>query len=344
MQNTKNGGRLACAMLLGAALLWALRAGFSAADGLRVLYGGGYGLRAAAPLSAAQRENAEQAAAELGAAVTFWGEAADTVSAPDRPAAVPVTAAVISSAGDPAPAFGARWLYGRAPAAGETGTCAVSLALAEALWGGRDVTGQTLVWQDRGYTVCGVAESDAVWLLCPAPDGMALTAVELSGLPAGDPRGAAGTVAQAAGLAEGEVLYIPGGTLAAAAGLLAWLPLALAGLWMAAKTAAAALRSVPGGAVRQGIGFAAALALALALPRLLAAVPAWLIPDRWSDFGFWRALLALPGRTLQALLAAPPTVRDVALRRLLLQSGGAGAAALLCAGALPYTLPSGGKK
>lgn len=322
--------RLALAAALAAGLLLALRAAFAAADALHTL-SGGYSLRAAAPLSAAQRENAQKAAAELGLDIAFWGETQAAVQAKKDPApATQAAAKGIVCAGEPALVLGAQYRYGRAPAAAETDACAVSLPLAEALWGGQDVCGQTLLWQDRAYTVCGVAAGEGAWLLCPAPEGtvFAMTGIELANLPAGDPRGAAQTVARAAGLDEGAVL-LPGGTLAAAARLLAWLPLALAGLALIGKATALALRRLGPGPARQGALFVAALGLALALPQLLAALPAWLIPNRWSDFDAWQTLLALPAETLQSLLAAPPTVRDIALQRLLLQSAAATAAALL---------------
>lgn len=332
------------AAVLAAGLFLALRAAFAAADGLQILCGGSYSLRAAAPLSAAQRENAREAAAGQGLDIAFWGETQAAVQAKKDPApATQAEAKGIVCEGEPALALGARYRYGQAPAATQADACAVSLPLAEALWGGQDVRGETLLWQDRAYTVCGVAEGESAWLLCPAPAGgaLALTGIELAGLPAGDPRGAAQTVARAAGLDEAAVLLLPGGTLAAAADLLAWLPLALAGLALAGRAAVLALRRLGPGPVRQGVLFAAALVAALALPRLLAVLPAWLIPNRWSDFAFWRALLALPGETLQGLLAAPPAVRDIVLQRWLLQSAAATAAALLITAALFWVLRLG---
>lgn len=336
--------RLLLAAALAAGLLLALRAAFAAADALHTLSGGGYSLRAAAPLTDAQQENAQKAAADQGLDIAFWGETSAAVQAKKDPApATQAAAKGILCAGKPALALGAQYRYGRAPAAAETDACAVSLPLAEALWGGQDVCGQTLLWQDRAYTVCGVAEGTSAWLLCPAPEGsaFAMTGIELAGLPAGDPRGAAQTVARAAGLDEGAILLLPGDTLVAAAGLLAWLPLMLAGLALIGKAAALALRRLGPGPARQGALFAAALGLALALPQLLAALPAWLIPNRWSDFTTWQTLLALPAETLQSLLAAPPTVRDIALRRWLLQSAAATAAALLMTAALFAVLRPG---
>lgn len=320
--------RLLTAAVLAAVLFFALRAGFAAADGLQTLCGGRYGLRAAAPLDDAQRENARRAAAALDAGIAFWGESTDVVRAQNG--AAKAEAKVIVCEGEPALALGAHCLYGRAPAAAENGVCMVSLPLAQALWGAADVTGQTLVWQDTAYTVCGAAAGEGLWLLCPAPAGIPLTAVELAGLPAGDPRAAAQGVAAAAGLGQDAVL-VPEGTLAAAAGLLAWLPLALAGLTLAGRAAALIWRRLGPGAARQTLLFGAALLLASALPAVLAALPAWLIPNRWSDFDFWRALCALPARTLQDILSAPPSVRDTTLQRLLVQAAAACTAALSAA-------------
>ena len=186
--------RFVLLLFCAAGLFAALRAAFAAAGQLQVLCGGGYGIRAEAPLGDTQREDAAAAAAALGAGAAFWGEVQDTVQTENSPApAVQAEAEIVVYAGEPALALGALYRYGRAPAAHEAAVCAVSWPLAEALWGGQDVTGQVVTWQGRTYTVCGVAEGDAAWLLCPAPAGAALTAIELTGLPAGDPRGAAMT-------------------------------------------------------------------------------------------------------------------------------------------------------
>lgn len=329
--------RLALWLLWGAALLFCLRAGRASADRLLTLYGGGYGLRSSAPMSMEQRVSARRLAADLGADIAFWGQANAAVAASGEDGS-PRTAqaAVIFCEDEPALALGVRCRYGRLPSAEEADACCVSSALSLALWGARAVCGRELFWQGTARTVCGVAESETPWLLCPVPpaqaasaqvdntEALAFTGIELHALPAGDPRGTAQQVAAAAGL---PFLPVPGGTLAAAAKLLCRLPLIFAGAALALALWHALGQRLGSGA-RRALWFGLALALALALPALLDTLPAWLIPNRWSDFSFWRALAALPGQTLHSLLALPPSVRDDTLQMLLLQGAAADAGAL----------------
>ena len=108
-------------------------------------------------------------------------------------------------------------------------------------------------------------------------------------------------------------LLIPGGTLAAGAELMLWLPLLFAGLLLAARLAGLYVRRYKSGLMPQILLFGLALLFARMLPSMLSALPAWLIPNRWSDFTFWAALLELPKQTLRDLIALPPTIKDVAL-------------------------------
>lgn len=303
-----------------------LRTGFSAAAALDALGRDGYSLRPAAPLRAGQAEQLQKAAAEQELDLAFWTETdGEAVGALDRTA--PATG--IACWGEPSLAFGTVCLYGRLPAAAETDACAVTLALARALWGGEDVTGLELRWQDRRYIVCGVVEEEReLWLLYPAqtPD-LPWTGVELGSVPRGDPRGAARQLAMTAAL--DDALAVPGGTLAAAARLLVWLPLALAGVALLVGLVRGVLRRLNGPVQKEALLFALALAGALALPLMLETLPGWVIPNRWSDFAFWSALAELPGQTLRTLLALPPSVRDTVLRLELLRAAFSAAGALL---------------
>ena len=296
----------------------------------------GYELRFAAPLTAAQAEALRQAAGDAGIDLALWREDAASLTAPSGRTA---PARMVCTDGSPALCFPARYLSGTAPGAGQQDGCAVSAALADALFGSRQVTGLTLEADGRVRRITGVFAGSEPLLLCPSADPPAggYTAASLAGVPAGDPRGAAGRLVQSAGLAAGDgVTLLPCGTLRGALALLAGLPLLAA----AAALAWQLWRSLPlrgGGRWAAGLGLAAAAALAL--PALLAALPRWLIPSRWADLSFWGGLAETLGQSLLAFVSLPDTARDRRLGILILAA--AGCLAAMAAGALLLSLAGG---
>ena len=308
----------------------------------------------AAPLSAAQAETLRTAAAARGAAAAFWREekGAEIKTAfpgkePEEAFAAARTASAraVYISGGVALAFPARYVAGTAPGAGQADGCAVSTALADALFGSREAVGLALAVNGETRRVTGIFAAQEAAVLCPVTSAGGCTAVELAPAAGGargtaapgenetaqlrrgdgtaanpfaaDPRGSARAVLQAAGLGAAAARLLPYGTLRGMLAALAWLPLAAAacllarGLWQALP-----LR----GGARWLAGLALALLAALALPAALAALPRWLIPARWSDVSFWSSL----GETLRAALftltALPDTARDRALATLLLRA------------------------
>lgn len=285
---------------------------------------GGYGLRFAEPLAAAQAQALEQAAAQQGVDLALWREEDARLTTPlGRSAGV----RLVYTTGSPALCFPVEYVRGTAPGAAQADGCAVSTALADALFGSRDVTGLTLDLPGGARTITGVLQGEAPLALCPAGSGAGWTGAELGRVPSGDPRGAARQLLQSAGLGQGAQ-YLPYGTLKGVLAALGWLPAAAAALLLAVRL----WQSLP---LRRGgralAGFALALALALALPALLGALPRWLIPGRWADAAFWRGLGDTLAETLNTFLHLPGTARDGLLARTLL-----GAAA--CLAALPAGL------
>lgn len=283
---------------------------------------GGYGLRFAEPLAAAQAQALEQAAAQQGVDLALWREEDARLTTPlGRSAGV----RLVYTTGSPALCFPVEYVRGTAPGAAQADGCAVSTALADALFGSRDVTGLTLDLPGGARTITGVLRGEAPMALCPAGSGAGWTGAELGRVPSGDPRGAARRLLQSAGLGQGAQ-YLPYGTLKGVLAALGWLPVAAAALLLAVRL----WQSLP---LRRGgralAGFA--LALALALPALLGALPRWLIPGRWADAAFWHGLGDTLAETLNTFLHLPGTARDGLLARTLL-----GAAA--CLAALPAGL------
>lgn len=325
---------------LRAALGWALLAlGVCGLFGLSAaLPADGYGLRFSAPLTAPQAEALATAAGDRGLALTIWRESVVALTTPTGRRAA---ATAVWAAGSPGPACPGRYLTGSAPGAGQTDGCAVSAALADALFGSRAVVGLELTVEGRTRRITGVFASEETALLCPvAPEDLAAesnaagaTAAYLAGVDVNDPRGAVQGVLQAAGLgglqtagtAQDGVLPLPYGTLRQALEVLGALPLLAAG----ARLLAGCWRCLPRRpGLRWGAGFCLALAAAAALPAILAVLPRWLVPSRWSDFGFWGDLATTAAETLQSLFFLPRTVCDAALPGLLLAAAGYTAAAV----------------
>lgn len=244
------------------------------------------GVTLAAPMTAEQLAAArswETDNAETGSvAASFWGSTKAAVTSDFGRTAGAVTC--IGFDGNAADCLPAVYQHGTAPgAAGQQ--CAVSSALAWALFGGDDVVGQCVLLDRTQYFICGVfADTDSV-LLYPARSGF--THAALRGTSPATPRADAAQWAAAAGAGEVTALdYAP--QKAQLAQLLCGLPLLLAGLCLAASV----LRFLAGlPPLARGAGyFAAALVFALAQPHALQALPGWLIPSRWSNFAFWGTL------------------------------------------------------
>ena len=73
---------------------------------------------------------------------------------------------------------------------------------------------------------------------------------------------------------------------------------------------------------RQVAAFALLLMAALALPDLLAALPRWLVPSRWSDMNFWMDLGNLVQQSLMAFVSLTNSIRDQLLGAQILAFGG----------------------
>ncbi len=296
---------------------------------------GGYALRFARPLTAAGADALARAAAEQQLDLAVWRQTEIALTAPSGRTA---NAGLLAVSGSPALCCPLRCLAGTYPGAGQQDGCAVSAALADALFGSRDVAGLTLEVDGKNRRITGVLDSAERFVLCPLGAAAGGTGAGLARLPAGDPRGAVQTLLRSAGLPQSEVVLLPCGTLRGALLALAALPLVAAGLALLGRL----WRALPlQGGARWAAGFCAAVAAALALPALLAALPRWLIPSRWSDGSFWAGLAATLHSTLRAFFTLSSAVPDRLLADTLLAAAGwlcamaAGALLLAWAAAAP---------
>ena len=315
------GWALACLLLAGC---------LSAADRLALAWPA-IGVRMSAPVNADACEKAAELAAESGARVSFWAEEAALLSTPRAEA----EATAVRFWGDGSLAWPAAYLAGGAPASADRTGCAISAALAWQLYGSLDAVGQTLKWAGSTYTVLGVLDTEETAALFAGDDETPYTAAEFVPGPDGDAGEQARSFAASAGLGADAMVYGP--SLAAGCRLLAWLPLGAAAVRLALHgLTLLRRRSRPAG---QAACWVLAVGLAAALPLVLAQLPAWLVPSRWSDFAYWSQLSETLAGQLRMLLAVSPALRDVGAKTALLQSVLCGLGALWTLSLLAVSAP-----
>lgn len=277
----RKGAGLAAAALLVVLQLLLLRAAAQFFDADPPL-----GLTLAEPLTAEQAAAArswEQSDANAaGLTASFWNQEKTAVTTDFGRAAQDVDC--IGFDGNAQDCLPARYLQGAAPgAAGQQ--CAVSSALAWALFGSYDIVGQCLTLDGTLYFVSGVFESEASCLLYPAQGDF--THAELRGTSPDTPKADAEQWAAAAGAGKIQsVDYRP--QKAWLGRCLCRLPTVLEGLCLLI----ALLRFLSGlpGLLRGAAWFVLTLIFAWRLPYFLQTLPGWLIPSRWSNFSFWTDL------------------------------------------------------
>ena len=240
-----------------------------------VLPANGYELRFLDSPSVPQTDSLSKAAEDLSLNLALWKEDSVTVTTDlGRSSA----AQRISVYGSPSLCFPVAYLYGSAPGAGQWDGCAISAGLADALFGSRKVTGLELIVGNENRRITGVVEGKECFLLCPdvTTSDAGYTAASLEIKNGNNPRGTIQNLLQSAGLSENDTALLPTGTLRQIINAVAWIPLVIAALIFLHRL----WRLTPLGKIgRQVAGFTLLLMAALALPKLLAALPRWLVPS-----------------------------------------------------------------
>lgn len=278
----------------------------------------GYELRFKEPVSVLQADSLSKAAEDLGLNLALWKEESETITTDLGRSSV---AQRISVCGSPTLCFPAAYLYGSAPGAEQWDGCAISVGLADALFGSREVTGLELMVDDGKRRITGVVERKECFLICPdvTASDAGYTAASLEIKSGNNPRGTMQNLLQSAGLSENGTELLPTGTLRQIINAVAWIPLGVAALLFLHQL----WRLAPLGKMgRQVAAFALLLMAALALPDLLAALPRWLVPSRWSDMNFWMDLGNLAKQSLMAFGSLTNSVRDQLLGTQILAFGG----------------------
>lgn len=237
--------------------------------------------------------------------LTFWTESQAFVTFQETG----VPAAQILYNGDPDLPYPVTYRHGSAPGM-DRNLCAISVGLAWQLWQSDRAVGMTVEIDGQAYTISGVFEEEDCRLLRWADSGF--TAVEIPHTPKGEDsyRYALDLAAQCGLGMPAGILW--GSGMADIGRILCWLPLVLAGCILVFPLLTK-LRKLPG--IVWGILI---LGLVLALPRILEIAPGWLIPTRWSDFGFYGRLWDSFCQRWQDLLLLSPTPMDARRKALFL--------------------------
>ena len=206
-----------------------------------------------------------------------------------------------------------RYLSGSAPAKGSTKTCAVSEGAAFALWGGANVTGQALVWNNQDYTVQGVfGGEDALVLVQALGDSKTLFADMQLCFAGNGGRQTAEEFLARTDFGSPQLLDMP--LLGWALELAAFLPAILIGLWLLARLLVHGLRlrKNPRKLLYYVPAALGVTALDILLLTRVRRVPDALIPSRWSDFDYWRTLSGNIASRIETWLS-DPQASDIAL-------------------------------
>ena len=237
--------------------------------------------------------------------LTFWTESQTFVSIEN----MGTSAAQILYNGNPELSYPVTYRYGGAPGLDKT-ACSISVPLAWELWGSDRVVGMTLQIDGKEYTVSGVFEGEDNRLFRWADSGF--TAAEISNTPKGEDsyRYALDLAAQSGLGHPSGILW--GSGMADIGRMLCWLPLVLAGAFLIMPYLAK-LKKLPG-----LVWAILALAIVLVLPAIIDVLPGWMVPTRWSDFGFYGRLWDTFCQRWHDLLMLSPSPMDAQRKVLLL--------------------------
>lgn len=298
-------------MTLLAIVLWCIAAGvngelqlLSESVSVRWNHGG------VSPAALARHEGIElEDGAENRPEVTLWQEkTAQPVSdGGERESSCDV----ITAFGDCGEITAADMLFGSFPAKSDTDGCAVSSALAFALWGSVDVLGMQICIGDEVLYVRGVLDDEKNNTLlrqAEADSDAALQNMQIK-FESGGSRAEAENWLNSAGFSGGEILDMP--LIGWASSAVLNLPAMLLVVCVLCRVIyrAAKLRRYPLLLARY-IPLGVAIAAGAFFCMNAIKIPARLIPTMWSDFEFWKSLFSGFLDNITSWLTAASTLRD----------------------------------
>lgn len=282
---------------------------YKEAEGLH----GGWSLRYNEGLEHLQKEDLRQKLSESGKELwpVFWSEIKGQAITDKNP----IELLCLIYDGDPAKAWSAEFIRGAYPGEYAEETCAVSRELAWQLWGGIDVLGCEMSIDDRTYTVVGVYDSKEPQAILKGDIDTIWQAAEISGEISREQLNEI-----MLGAPEPDML-VDGHGISSIIRFSLLLPLILGGCY-AALCIYSFVASHISPILHKWAILSLLFILALLLPRAVFALPAWLLPGKWSDFGFWLELFErLKGYVTEYFLLMP-TTKDVHARWLMLRQLG----------------------
>lgn len=304
----------------------------------------GTSLRFSNELSAQSAQDARQYATQNAGTTpfwpTFWRQDTVTLDASLKTQQAPC----LFFDGDGQLVYPANFLSGTYPSWEDKNGCAISSELAYQLWGSTNVTGSSLTINGQPYFVRGVFSGKQPLVLASPAAGLAITEwqnVELSGTSETDPQQAAKHFAAESGLGTPSSIIV-GSTLTGLARLAANFPLFILGaigifFWL--------YKATKGRPLAKEIAFFLSFFLfAIFLPRILSALPASIIPNKWSNLSHWSDLTRQISAQLRDWFLLVPTPKDADAKFLLLGQLFCLFGLLLLVPALVYTNFRGSKK
>ena len=276
-------------------------------------------LRYNTPVSGVAAFRARQHAAENADSFwpTFWNEATVEISNGRNTASVNS----ILFSGEAFLVWPAVYVKGTAPSSLDSLGVAVSEALARNLWGSTDIIGISVYVNSEPRFVRGVFNGSSELALVSfhiEDTNQYWTAVELSGSAQSPTRNDAESFAITTGLGRPD--YILMGGARAVSVLMSFFPLLFPFVYVIALFVKYIKKYYP--MAGTPLFFGALILFAVLLPILLSLFPPWLVPTRWSDFGFWGAQVSSANEALREFLSVSPLMRDVEIRIHLLRQAG----------------------
>ncbi len=231
---------------------------------------------------------------------TMWTEEFATVQGGTRE----VDTTVITYLGDGSLAYSTKFMAGGYPITEEIDSCAISDTLAFALFGSVDVVGLELLFEEKTYRIKGIFANEEYMALVTGDVIDQYTVVEL---------------------VEGENIdtflmpsvIIYGRDMVGLLVVASNLPLAFLGLIACFYGIRLLRKQYP--FLKEWGWLLILFIVAISIPTLLHYAPSWVLPTRWSDFGFWSTLLERMNIRVEEWFYLQPTWKDVRIKEIILQ-------------------------
>lgn len=215
---------------------------------------------------------------------TFWTEEKISMESYRKK----ITEKVVYYNGKAALALPTEFLSGAYPGELDTESVAVSNYLACELWGTEDAIGCTFKVDKKEYTVCGVFKSEEKTAIINGIEEKNLSWKNIEFLESSIdiPKEKLEKNIEQFGIAQ-DVHYIDGEGLSSIMRFAFYIPVLIGTVILFIYIS----RLLPKRSIFKGVViFIICLILAAILPKLVATLPQWLLPTKWSDFTFWTGI------------------------------------------------------